>query len=176
MHPILNDDPDALNFDTTPELQEAEHLSGTPRQTHIVNEKYNITLQPASQAEEKYNFNKFHVHGCDQSKCDGKCGQAQPKELSKEISKRRKSDDQRRKDAEIKKGSSKQTLADRVEEPGDDDFVVKSPQKVNIPKRKLAEKVEEPGDDDFVVKKKKILQNGDTPRQKKQARVRFADQ
>lgn len=138
----------------------------------IVAEQYHIALQPASSAEENYNFNKFHIHRCDHSKCDGKCGQAQPKELSKEITKRRKIDEQRKKEVAIKTGTSKRTLADRVEEPGDDDFVVKSPQKSNTPKRKLADKVEEPGDDDFMVKRKK-----DSPRKaKKQQRVRFADQ
>ncbi|KAL8637584.1 MAG: hypothetical protein Q9228_005160 [Teloschistes exilis] len=115
----------------------------------IIAEKYNITLQPASQAEEKYNFNRFHVHGCNHSKCEGKCGQEEPKQLSKEIIKRRRSDEQRKQEAEIKKGP---------------------------PKRKLAEKLEEPGDDDFVVKRKKTPQKVDTPKPKKQARVRFADQ
>lgn len=33
MHHILNDDPDALTLDTTPELQEKEYLHDIPRQT-----------------------------------------------------------------------------------------------------------------------------------------------
>ncbi|KAL8774107.1 MAG: hypothetical protein Q9209_001215 [Squamulea sp. 1 TL-2023] len=102
--------------------------------------KSNVRLRSAWEAEENYDFNRFHVPGCEQDKCDGKCGLEDDKELRLQIKLRRQKEKQRQViDAEteeakrvklaekedIKRRDSTTTtsLSTVVEEPGDTDFM-----------------------------------------------------
>lgn len=96
---------------------------------------YNLPLRPQWETEETYDFSLYHVRGCDQSKCDGKCGQEHPVELRKEISLRRKKN-RRTKKPWDKSSSSEQHLVsdaiEKVEEPGDEEFVVGTKDKPKV--------------------------------------------
>ncbi|KAL8738499.1 MAG: hypothetical protein Q9181_000710 [Wetmoreana brouardii] len=115
---------------------------------------YNLPLCPGWEAEENYNFNTFHVSGCNRAKCDGKCGQGNPKELNEQVGLRRANDRERKKHqaaAEMngKGGSYTSKQKERMEEPGDADFVIGA--------------------------KSSPMKGGDTPKGRKKGRVRFAE-
>lgn len=90
---------------------------------------YNLPLRPAWEAEENYNFKTFHKPGCDQKKCNGTCGQENKGKLWEQISLRKATDRARKKQqaAEMSgknEGSGTPEVEEKLEEPGDDDFVL----------------------------------------------------
>ncbi|KAL8785021.1 MAG: hypothetical protein Q9213_003614 [Squamulea squamosa] len=119
------------------------HQRVTLRQKSMIEQrKSNIRLRSAWEADENYDFNRFHVPGCKRDKCDGKCGLESKKELWAQIRLRKEKEKQRRAiDAETEeakkfKSTEKEDVQRRdstttatlstivdVEEPGDTDFV-----------------------------------------------------
>ncbi|KAI4242289.1 MAG: hypothetical protein LQ352_007273, partial [Teloschistes flavicans] len=120
-----------------------------------------LHLQPAWQAQETYDFSKYHIKGCDREKCDGKCGLNQPKKLSKDINMRKERDVQRN-DAlyAIEEGPPSRKRADKMEESGDEDFVV---EKNDSPRKGTP------------TAQKDSPRKGNTSKAKKKARVTFAE-
>ncbi|KAL9605061.1 MAG: hypothetical protein Q9179_001632 [Wetmoreana sp. 5 TL-2023] len=115
---------------------------------------YNLPLHPGWEAEENYDFGTFHVSGCNRAKCDGKCGLGNPKELIEQIGLRKANDRERKKHQAATKmngkdGSSSPKPKERMEEPGDDDFVIGA--------------------------KGTPMKGGDTPKGRKKGRVTFAE-
>ncbi|KAL8685827.1 MAG: hypothetical protein Q9218_007520 [Villophora microphyllina] len=86
---------------------------------------YNLPLQPAWQAEENYDFSRYHVPGCKKADCDGKCGLGESKKrLYGEKMLRVAKDRERRQEAVKAKGHTSGTIREKMEEPGDEDFVM----------------------------------------------------
>ncbi|KAL8732993.1 MAG: hypothetical protein Q9166_002391 [cf. Caloplaca sp. 2 TL-2023] len=121
--------------------------------------KYNLPTRAAWEADENYDFHRFHIPGCSRLECGGKCGQNSPKKHWDEINLRKEKEKQRKKiygehekAAEIKKW--------RSETP--------------VPMESV-EKVEEPGDTDFVTgaKVQSFAEGGTTPKGQKKNRVTF---
>ncbi|KAL8710143.1 MAG: hypothetical protein Q9220_005226 [cf. Caloplaca sp. 1 TL-2023] len=121
----------------------------------IGEQRYNTRLAPISEAAETYDYNRFHVPGCKQDKCNGKCGQGDPKLLTRQIKARK---DQERKRREREASEVKKRYRDQ-----------------GSPSQK--EKLEEPGDKDFVDRAKdEADDNDDLPaKRQKKRHVRFAE-
>ncbi|KAL9027351.1 MAG: hypothetical protein Q9196_004113 [Gyalolechia fulgens] len=119
----------------------------------IDEQRYGIPLKPQWEAEETYNFNRYHVPGCDQETCDGACGQENKKALREEIKLRRDAIRERKQNAS-------ESTTDGKEEP-------KTPPPLG--------KTEEPGDEAFVMggKGKGKAKEEDGP-PKSQKKVKFA--
>ncbi|KAL8999327.1 MAG: hypothetical protein Q9188_005905 [Gyalolechia gomerana] len=95
----------------------------------IDEQRYRIPLKPEWEAEETYNFNRFHAPGCDKEKCDGKCGQEDKKKLREEIRSRRGVVRERKKNTSESTTDNKEEpktppRAGKMEEPGDGAFVI----------------------------------------------------
>ncbi|KAL8936297.1 MAG: hypothetical protein Q9216_005004 [Gyalolechia sp. 2 TL-2023] len=113
-----------------------QHSTTTPKlTTHpplfpgIDEQRYRIPLKPQWEAEETYNFMRYHVRGCDQEKCNGACGQKDKKKLRQDIKMRRDVVKERRKNASESTTDGKEEpktppMTGRTEEPGDEAFVI----------------------------------------------------
>ncbi|KAL8834342.1 MAG: hypothetical protein Q9170_003797 [Blastenia crenularia] len=98
----------------------------------ISRQSYNIRLRSEWEAEETYNFNRFHVPGCKQETCDGKCGLKDKKKLWDEIRQRQAHDkESKKRESESTDSKEDEKLKEKMEEPGDTPFVAKSRMKPN---------------------------------------------
>ncbi|KAL8813066.1 MAG: hypothetical protein Q9223_007137 [Gallowayella weberi] len=95
----------------------------------IGRQKYNIRVRSAWEADEAFDFERFHIPGCKRDRCDGKCGLKNEKELVYQKKLREDKEKQRqsidkRDEAQRRKSTisvSSEPIED-VEEPGDTDF------------------------------------------------------
>ncbi|KAL8884227.1 MAG: hypothetical protein Q9205_005229, partial [Flavoplaca limonia] len=139
----------------------------------ISTQKYNIRLRSAWEADEAYDFERFHIPHCDRSKCDGSCGLKNMKGLAKQARLRRDKDKERReRDAPRKEDEKLKPAVESESERKDSTATASSG---TVPE------VEEPGDTDFVTGAE-IRSKGKakgmilSPPGRKKGRVTFAEQ
>ncbi|KAL8717165.1 MAG: hypothetical protein Q9225_005566 [Loekoesia sp. 1 TL-2023] len=94
----------------------------------IDQQRYNILLRTSWEAEETYNFIRFHVPGCKNDKPSCECGMGSKKELWAGIRLRRDMARERKKNASESTDSKEEpkfpAITGKLEEPGDGDFVI----------------------------------------------------
>ncbi|KAL9033736.1 MAG: hypothetical protein Q9180_005791, partial [Flavoplaca navasiana] len=135
-------------------------------------QKYNIRLRSSWEADEAYDFERFHIPHCDRSKCDGSCGLKNMKGLAKQARLRREKDKERRERDAPRKEDEKVKSAEKDEGERKDSTATAS--SGTVPE------VEEPGDTDFVtgaeIRSKGKAKGISSPTGRKKGRVTFAEQ
>lgn len=138
--------------------------------TGIGTQTYNLRLRSSWEADENYDFNRFHTPDCKQSECDGSCGLKDKKELREQIKLRRDKEKQRRERDEQDEKDKKLKLAEKEEN--------KRKESTATTSSGTGADVEEPGDTDFVtgVKIRGRTSGNSTPKGRKKGRVTFAEE
>ncbi|KAL8924309.1 MAG: hypothetical protein Q9208_004090, partial [Pyrenodesmia sp. 3 TL-2023] len=102
----------------------------------IVNMQRNVPLRSEWELEENYNFHDFHRPGCKEKETNGECGcEGQTRaQVTSERQLRKDLDRQRKKErsgqtAAPEEQKSSRTLPTKMEESGDEEFVMKMPVK-----------------------------------------------